>query len=356
MSAAEPVRLALIGAGRIGQRHAQVASNLPGCAFVAIADPDPGAAGLAATHGTAFYQNIEEMLDSEKPDGVIVAVPTPLHEPVGTLLAARRVHMLVEKPITADQEGAGRLIAAAAATGTRILVGHHRRHNPVVAAARKIIADGEIGKLIGASLIWAVLKPRSYFDVLWRRSAGAGPILTNLIHDVDLLQFICGPITAVSSITGNAARGFEIEDAVAATLTFGNGAVGSLLATDAAPSPWSWDANTGENPTFAVTRENSYRFLGTEGSLEFPDLHLWRYRIAGEPGWEQPLSREGRIVPPEDAYVRQLRHFCDVVRGDAEPVMSGEDAAHSLAATLALIESAATGRTIHLSPASAPAT
>ena len=95
-----------------------------------------------------------------------------------------------------------------------------------------------------------------------------------------------------------------------------------------------------------VSRENSYRFLGSEGSLEFPDLHLWRYRIDGEAGWTRPISREGRVVMPEDAYRRQLRHFCRVIGEQEQPLVSAEDARRSLQVTVAILRSAATGQTV----------
>src|SRR6185369_14931906 len=196
------------------------------------------------------------------------------------------------------------------------------------------------------NVLWAVLKPSSYFDPEWRRLAGAGPVLTNLGHDVDLLQYICGPIVTLTAATTRSARMHEVEDTVAVLLRFECGALGTITATDASPSPWSWDANSGENPAIPASRENSYRFLGTEGSLEFPDLHLWRYRVSGEPGWTRPISREGRVVPPEDAYRRQLRHFCQVINGHEEPLVSAEDARRTLQVTAAILRSAATGQTV----------
>ncbi|NTF35043.1 Gfo/Idh/MocA family oxidoreductase [Rhizobium skierniewicense] len=159
-------------------------------------------------------------------------------------------------------------------------------------------------------MIWALLKPASYFKPDWRRRIGAGPILTNLVHDIDLLRFICGEISSVTAQTRASARSHEVEDTVAVLLAFDSGALGTLIGCDASPSPWSWDLNSGENPLFPISRENSYRFFGTEGSLEFPDLHLWRYRVDGEAGWTQPISREGRVVQADtDAYRLQFRHF-----------------------------------------------
>jgi len=348
VSADHRLRLAVIGAGVIGRRHARLCTLDPTCRLVGIADPSPVAASLAAELGVPSTASAEALLDDMRPDGVIIAVPTPLHEPVGLAVAERGVHLLMEKPIAADLTGARRLIEAARQSGARLLVGHHRRHNPIVQAARRIVQDGELGRLLAVNVLWAVLKPASYFDVDWRRGPGAGPVLTNLIHEVDLLRYVCGEISAITAVSSRAGRGFAVEDTVAAIIQFASGAIGTITGSDAAPSPWSWDANTGENPAIAASHENAYHFLGSEASLEFPDLHLWRYRVDGEAGWTQPLARDARKVAQEDAYAEQLSHFCAVVRGEAEPIVSGEDAARSLAATVAILEAAATGRAVQV--------
>ena len=140
---------------------------------------------------------------------------------------------------------------------------------------------------------------------------------------------------------------FEKEDAVAITLRFHNGALGNFLLSDQTPSPWSWEGATGENAAFPKSGENPFRFMGTEGALEFPILKLWKHQ--GTPiDWRYPL--ESRLLPTdlEDAFVLQLDHFADVVQGRAEPLVDAVDATASLRATLAVYESAKTGQRVTL--------
>ncbi|MFZ4533649.1 MAG: Gfo/Idh/MocA family protein [Alsobacter sp.] len=347
---AQTLDIAVIGVGVIGGRHARLCAASAECRLCAIVDENPASARLAAELGAAFYPNLDAMLDHERPHGVVVATPTPSHEAIGLAAIAAGAHLLVEKPIAVDLPAAARLVEAAAKRGVRILVGHHRRHNPIGAEARRIVADGEIGRLLAVNVLWAVLKPRDYFDIAWRTQTGAGPVMTNLIHEVDLLRFICGEIAFVSAATGHFGRGLAVEDTAAALLRFENGALGTITASDAAPSPWSWDANTGENPTIAISRGNFARYLGSEGSLEFPDLQIWRYAHGRETGWNQPLLRESRLQPMADAYQCQLAHFCAVIRGEAEPLSSGEDASRTLAATVAILQSAVSGHAVDLIP------
>jgi predicted dehydrogenase len=339
------LRIGVVGAGAIGRRHARYCSEEPAITLIGVADPVSDAATLDHGFSVPHYRSLERMLDAESVDGVIVAVPTPLHREVALTAIRQGVAVLIEKPITEHPAEVADLIAAAHSTGAKILVGHHRRHNPIVQRARDIIRN-ELGRILAVNVIWSVLKPRSYFEPHWRRVAGAGPVLTNLIHDVDLLRFMVGEITTVTASAGRLARQHEVEDTVGVLLRFESGAFGTIIGSDAGPSPWSWDANSGENPTFPVSRENSYRFLGTDASLEFPDLHLWRYRVDGEAGWARPISREGRVVVPEDAYRRQLQHFCRVIRGQEAPLVSAEDARRSLQVAVAVLRSASTGQMV----------
>ena len=80
-----------------------------------------------------------------------------------------------------------------------ILVGHHRRHNPIMRKAAEIIAGGGIGRVVAANGLWLSHKPKDYFDVAWRREAGGGPVLINAIHDIDCLRMLCGDVESVSA-------------------------------------------------------------------------------------------------------------------------------------------------------------
>jgi predicted dehydrogenase len=344
-TAESALRIGVVGTGAIGRRHAHHCIDEPSTVLAGIVDPATSATAFANELGVRHYPSVEEMLDSQDVDGIIVAVPTQLHRDIALSIIERGIHVLIEKPITAQPDEAAELISAARSTGAKVLVGHHRRHNPIVLRARELV-NHELGRLLAVNVIWAVLKPDSYFEPEWRRCAGAGPVLTNLVHDVDLLRFICGEVTSVTALSTASARHHSVEDTVAGLLRFESGALGTLVGSDASPSPWSWDANSGENPMFPISRENSYRFLGTEGSLEFPDLHLWRYCVDGEAGWTRPITRESRVVTGADAYRRQLQHFCRVIRNEEEPLVSGDEGLRSLQLALAILHAAATGQSV----------
>jgi predicted dehydrogenase len=343
-----PVRLGVIGAGLVGAKHAAIAAGLPGCRLVGIADPNPAARQLAKNLAVGFYVDYQEMIGVEALDGVVIATPTERHVDVGIACAERGLHLMVEKPIASDVDAAHALIECAKHRQVQILVGHHRRFNPLVEAAREVVQSGKIGRLVAVSVLWTLLKPTDYFNVEWRRKPGGGPVLINMIHDVDNLRYICGEIQNIYAEVSSAARGFEVEDTACVTLRFRNGALGTIVTSDCVPSRWSYEATTGENPDYFRTHEDCYLFFGSEGSLAFPTMKHVHYVSPSAAGWLQPLQTEDIQVQPQDPLVRQIDHFCAVIRGDEVPRTSGEDALRTLSVIRAVLDSGDSGKPIVL--------
>lgn len=343
----DPVRLAVIGAGVIGKRHIAAIADCSDAKLVAVADPDEATERVAEENGAAWFGDCEDMLAAIGPDGAVVATPTEHHmEPVLSALKAG-AHVLIEKPIAATAQEAERIEREARDAGRHVLVGHHRRYYPLVEKARELVSGGAIGQLVAVSGQWTVLKPPAYFSAGWRKKREAGPVLTNLVHEIDTLRHICGEVISVTAEISSGVLGFEKEDVAALTLGFENGALGAMVISDQAPSPWAWEFATGENPAFPKSGQNACRFMGTGAALDFPNLTLWTHET-GESGWNhemQPWSLESILG---DAFAAQCRHFCAVVRGDEQPRIDAADGAKSLRATLAVFASAKAGRRITL--------
>ena len=335
------VRLAVVGAGLIGEKHARLVSGHSGTKLVGVCDVDVKHRSTADALGVPFYQHVEELLERERPEGAIVATPNHLHASVAEVCARQAVHILVEKPIGDTLEAASRIVEVAEKNEVQVLVGQHRRHNPLIREARTIVKDGTLGKLVAVSMLWALLKPADYFAVGWRsRRPGGGPIFINLIHELDTLRFICGEISQVCALASAAVRKFAVEDSMSLSLAFENGALGSVVASDATPAPWSYEATSGENPYYFSSDENCYHFLGTLGSLAFPQLDLWRYASEGRSGWQYPLEKSRRQIVAQDPLLLQLEHFCRVIRYGEKPLVDGGDGRRSLEVALAVLESA----------------
>jgi predicted dehydrogenase len=345
---ADPLRIALVGAGAFGRKHVSVIGAVPGFALAGIADPSLAARALAEQHDVPWFAEAGAMLDAVRPDGAIVVTPNHLHLPHGLLCIERGAPAIIEKPVAESPEGGEQLAAAAETAGVPIMVGHHRRHNPIVEAAREVVMSGQLGRIVGVNLTWMLRKPDAYFDVAWRRELGGGPILINLVHEVDVLRFIVGDIVSVRAMTANAMRGFPVEDTVAIIVRFANGALGTVIVSDVAESPWSWELTSGENPMYPRQPADCGVIAGTEGSLSLPHLDLWRHveQPGVERGWEAAMQRARVPVTVDDAYHRQLRHFGRVIRREEAPRVTARDAARSLAVCLAVVESARTGREV----------
>ncbi|MCW3476899.1 Gfo/Idh/MocA family protein [Limobrevibacterium gyesilva] len=343
-----PARIAVVGAGLIGQAHIRRIIDEPDAALAGIADPSPRAKEQAGALGVPWTADIETMLAKAKPDGVVIATPNRLHVAGGLAAVAAGVPMLLEKPVADDVAGALRLVEAAEQTGVPILVGHHRRHSPLIQRAKEIVASGRLGKITAVTGLCWFLKPADYFEGKgsWRREPGAGVVLINLIHVVDDLRNICGDVASVQAAQSNAARGFPVEDTAAIILRFRNGALGTLTISDSAAAPWSWELTSGENKAYPHTDQFCYLVAGTEGSVTIPRLDVWHY--GAEQHWWAPLEAQRSFVPEQDPLTLQMRHFCAVARGTAKPLLDGREGTRTLETTLAVKRAAATGEVVHL--------
>jgi len=174
-----------------------------------------------------------------------------------------------------------------------------------------------------------------------------GPILTNLIHEMDLLRYIAGDIVSLTAETSNNALEFEKEDSAGMVLRFANGAIGTFMLSDQSHSPWSWERAFGENAAIPESGQNAIRFMGTEGSLDFPNLTLWK-SSDNKSDWSSELVATALVTSFEDAYVKQLSHFCEVIRGEQLPLISAFDATETLRATLAVYASANSGKRVEM--------
>lgn len=345
------LRIAVFGAGMIGRRHIETVLACPESAeLVGVADPVLGAdafPGVAAP----FFKTPEALLAAVTPEAAVVATPNALHGAHGTLCARRGIHFIVEKPVTDTLEAATALLGEVRRAGVATLVGHQRRYLPPLRTARELISGGRLGRLVGAAILWATRKPDPYFAAAeWRRQPGGGPVLINVIHDIDNLRFLAGEIDTITGLTSNAVRGFAVEDTSGVIVHFQNGAIGTILSTDTGFSPWTLEQSTNEIALFPQSGENAYRFIGTEGALEVPKLRLWRAKVPGEVGWDRPLQAETIAAAERDPYIEQLEHFVRIIRHGETPVIPVEDGARTLAATLAVSESSRLRRPVEMAP------
>ncbi len=343
-----PLTLAVAGAGQIGRTHMGVIMQSDICTLGAIADPTDAAQQLAKTQGVAWFATLEELLAKTKPDGVVLATPNALHVTQALQCIEADVPVLVEKPIAHTVAQAMQLVQTAQAQQAKVLVGHHRAHSPIMAQAKAVVQSGRLGRLVSVMGSAMFYKPDHYFDdAPWRREAGGGPILINLIHEIHNLRMLCGEIVSVQAMSSNAVRGFAVEDTTSINFRFANGTLGAFMLSDTAASARSWEQTSQENKSYAsYDDEDCYVIAGTLGSLSVPTMRLKTYAKPEDRSWWRPFAVSRLDLHRSDPLVLQMSHFAEVIQGKAQPLVSARDGLQNLLVVEAITQAAKTGREI----------
>ncbi len=319
-------RILVVGGGLIGSRHLDAVQTHPACDLVGLADPDLSL--------RADVPRFTSMADVDcHVDGVIIATPTQLHADHAIEAAERGWHMLIEKPVTETLEQANALVAAVKKANVRTLVGHHRRYHAHVEHLRQLIHDENLGAPITATVIWAMRKPDAYFQDNWRSTHGS-PVMINLVHDVDLLRYLFGDIDEIHALGSCHMRNANRPESGAIALRFNSGLTAAISFADTAPSPWGFEAGTGENPNIATTGQDMMWVTCAKGSVSFPSMTVW----SGSEDWSQSPQVHQIHHTKTDPLAAQMDHFIDVLEQKAAPRIAVDDAAQSLAATLHIQE------------------
>lgn len=390
----QELNLIVIGAGLIGPRHASHIESRTDCKLFAIVDHSANGPKVARSFNTQLFKNLHDMFtycdmfNIPLPDAAIIATPNHTHLALGMELASKGIHILMEKPLAPTAIECKTLMTYCQSKGVILLVGHHRRFNPYIVSTKSHLH--KLGALIAVQGCWTLRKPDSYFiEKPWRSSKekGGGTLLINLIHDIDLLQYLVGPIEKVYAelLTKNrTAKDNDgdyipyddlVDEGAALTLRFANGCCGTFICSDNVTSPFLFEAGTGENPTipFNDSIAGFYRLFGRKGTISLPDLMLYHQNSDSESSWLRPVSAEhismendlfdasqsktfDLITPAPSPDTKfdfvskpkpfdlQLNHFMNLIRGDEiEIKCTGEDALSALLCIDAVMTSIDTG-------------
>ena len=324
------VNLAIIGYGLVGKRHAEAIKAYPDANLSSIVENDPNSLeGLNENTNLKIYTEINELMEKDKPNGVIIATPTPLHVNQAMALIECGIPVLIEKPISVESKDAISLIKKADKLDIPVLVGHHRRHNSIIQKAKEILDKGSIGEIRSVQTTSWFYKPNEYFNIApWRKKIGAGPVSVNLVHDVDLLRYFCGEVKSVTAHAIKSRRGYENEDLASAILTFKNDIIATISVSDSIASPWSWEMTSKEYPVYHHVDASCYLIGGSDGSLSIPDLSLWKHE--SKPDWWSPMTVNPISIENTDPLVSQIHNFVQVIKGKSSPLVSGLEGLKSL--------------------------
>lgn len=339
----EKVRIAFIGAGIMGRHHIAVAQRNPDIDIVGVAELNPNTRETLASKRLPVFADHHEMLSSTSPDGVVISTPNAFHASTAIDCIQAGAVPLIEKPVADTLDAGLKLRAALRNSDVPALVGHHRRHNPIITTAAEHVRSGRLGQVLALSGMWLRRKPDEYFKEAWKldRKLGGGILLINAIHDFDSLRAICGEIETVQAMTSSRSRQLDVEDTAVILLRFESGALGTLTISDNVVAPWCWEMTSQEDPRFAWQPENCYFICGTAGSLAVPTLESWTNTPNG--GRDATFIRRKLYHVAEESMVLQMKHFVRVIRREEAPAVTVDSALGTLAAILAVSLSAQQG-------------
>jgi predicted dehydrogenase len=333
------LKVAVVGAGILGSRHARVFHEQPDAELVAVVDVNPARAEVAARYGARFYGDMPTLLAAEAVDAVAVATPDHQHcEPVQAALAAGK-HVFVEKPLATTAEDSRAIAAAATASGCTAMVNFSQRYVTDNRWIKQLIDDGGIGRP------QAVISIK--FDTLfvptgmiggW--SAQTSPLYFMSSHDLDLTYWFLGrrPIEAYAHETRGtlAALGFDVHDGLNALIRF----EGDI--TTAFHSSWI------HPNTYPKIADGTLQIIGSEGALTYNartrTAELFNTRGGQKLEFTGPHTADevgGKIT---GAFSDSVREFLACVREGREPATSPARALPIALAQAAVIESLRTGR------------
>ena len=349
--------IAVVGSGRIGSLRAQMAAQHPAVKFLAVSDLSADRAAAVAEKTGADFSSTDNLAVISRPEVNAVIVSTSEHEHLLPVMQALELGkpVLVEKPIALTVADADKLIAKSESTGTPLYVGYAQRFKRRYLSAKDQILAGRIGEI--TAITGRACNTRAQGIEILKRSVDATPVVDVLTYWVDVAGwFLEGirprEVTARGHGTVFREAGFDVNDATFALITFDNGAVVNLGVYFALPS---------HAPQLGMGVR--IEVFGSEGSLLLNDDHTDELLITNKgiphayiPGLEFKTAFLSSSTPGNwhlgdywGPVADESRVWLDSLsRNRPCPMATARDARQNLEITLAIEESARSGKTITL--------
>jgi predicted dehydrogenase len=321
------LKAAVIGVGAMGRNHARVYAELDGVQLVGVADSIQGLANdVAEKFRVKPYANYKDLLEAEKPDLVSIAVPTAMHEEVGSVVLQTGAHALIEKPIASTVEAGKNLMALADKMDRKLMVGHIVRFNPAIRALREKLQAGELGRIFQIVCRRVGPFPARIRDV--------GVVVDLAPHDIDVMRYLTGeePQTVYAQIARRVHT--EHEDLVFGMLQFPSGMTGALEINWLTPTKVREILVLGERGMFRVDDLTQDLYFFANADI---DGELWPAL-----GTIKGVSEGQMIRYPLRRYEplrAELEAFVDSIVNSKPVPVSGADGLEALRLAQALIES-----------------
>jgi myo-inositol 2-dehydrogenase/D-chiro-inositol 1-dehydrogenase len=327
------VRLAVLGAGRIGQVHAAAIASVPGAALTAVADAlGPAAERLSARHG-CVVRSIDEIESARDVDAVVICTPTDTHADLIERFARSGKAVFCEKPVDLSIARVKACLDVVVATKATLMVGFNRRFDPDFAAVKAAIEAGRVGsvEMVTISSRDPGAPPADYI----KRSGGIFRDMT--IHDFDMARWLLGE---------------EVETVVAQASVLTDPAIGSLGDFDSVNVILR--TASGRQAVITNSRRATYGYdqrievLGSKGMARAENTHENRVEIADAAGFHQAPLLNFFMNRYTAAYANEIASFVDAVRTGGTTPTTGQDGLMALALAEAALRSVAEGRSVRV--------
>jgi predicted dehydrogenase len=316
------IRVALIGGGFMGRMHSEVYGALEAVDLVHVCDKDLAKAeSVAAAHGARVSSTLAEVLGDAEVDVVDICLPTDLHAEFTIAALGAGKHVVCEKPMALKTVDADSMIAAATASGRRLMIAHCIRFWPEYTILERLVRDGSLGKLLSLNLTrYGAFPSWSTDNWLADESRAGGGALDMHIHDTDYALHLLGEPDKIVSHGSRDARGVSH---VFTTMKFGETVV---------QLEGGW--NLPSNAPFKM----AFRAVFERGLANFDAGPLTIYEEGKEPYTPEVPKRSaagGGNISDLGGYYFELKYFYDRLLAD-EPLdrITPESSRRSLAATL----------------------
>ena len=216
------IKIAVVGIGLMGSQHLKAVNLSKKAKLHSIVDLNKKSEVHAKKFKVPFYNSSKHLLKNNKPDAVIVATPNQFHEKHTISFLNAKIPVLLEKPISDNIKKAEKIIKSSKKNKTHLLIGYHRRHNSIVTSVKQKIDSGKFGKIVAGNVMCWLYKNKDWYKEKWRIKKGGGPLGINLVHDIDLICYLLGPVQSVQSSTSNLIRKYEVEDTAVVNFIFGD--------------------------------------------------------------------------------------------------------------------------------------
>lgn len=353
------IGVAVVGAGKIGRHRARLAAEHAGVRFLAIADRDEAAAERLATEVGAdtWSTDVAAIVGHDDVDAIVISTHEEAHtEPLLIALPTGKP-TLVEKPITLTLEDADRVIEVAEANHVDLRVGYSMRYAQRYAVGHEEISQKKIGGLIGG--LARCYDTQAVAAAILKRSPTATPVMDILTYLVDFIGW-CHPharpveVTARSSGSILRSKGHDVDDLTFAIVTYDDGAIFDFGTTYSLPAQYPINGMAvriellGTDGVLFVTEDHGDQVLYSEGGYEnaYVDQRLNLAYLGSRTSGEWAGGRMfGRVADESRAWLDYL------TVGTPCNITTAREARTTLAVTLAIDQSANTGRTIILEDA-----